>query len=176
MDAAERDRVRALLGGYAFVRVSDDPRALLVSDAPRRMEPEAFAAACERLREAGYACRETERGLLLIDWGEKRWEAFASEPQPDACPALPESEALHPLYTLAQLLLRHPAPLAAQPFTMLRALICAAMKQGGLAQIASATLADCARRLRLHEALPAAASGLILRALLGDNTQTEAIS
>jgi hypothetical protein len=165
MDAAEREAVKALVGGGAFVRFAAEDDALLVSDAPRRMVAEALADAVARLTAAGYLCRVTERGLLAIDWNETRWAAFAARHSAGGWPPWPHDEALHACYALVRLLLLHPAPWAAQPRPLLRALVKALARRGGLCKAAPALLAACARRLRRHEALPSAGAGLILAAL-----------
>ena len=165
MDAAERAAVRQIIGGSVFVRLADEDGALLASDAPRRMDAYSLGEAITRLQAEGYAAWVTERNLLAIDWGELRWHSFGERHQACVTLAVPNEEAQHALYALARLLIAHPAPLHDQPRALLRRLIKAGAFKDGLVNIAPELTASCAERLRRHEALPSAATGLLVQAL-----------
>ena len=161
----DRAAVAAILGGRAFVKLCDTDDALLVSDAPKRMDGQALAGALTRLAQAGYTAQTTPRGLLAIDWTESRWQELFEQNITAGEPALPQNEALHACYALATLLLLHPAPPAQQPKLLLRNLLKAACRKGGLAAAAPPMLAACAQRLRMHQALPTAAASLLVAVL-----------
>ncbi len=174
MDAAERADVRRLLGGGAFVRLAVDDDALLVSDAPRRMDADALAEAIGRLQAEGYVAWVTERGLLAIDWGERRWHIWEERGRICSEPTLPSDETLHAPYALARLLWAHPAPWHEQPRTLLRELVKAAARREGIVRIAPTMLTVCAERLRRHETLPTAAAWLVIHELESSTDGREA--
>lgn len=157
----DRAAVATMLGVRAFVRLCATDDALLVSDAPKRMDAQALQAAITRLEQAGYTASIVPRGLLAIDWNETRWQAFSDRYAASGEPVFPQDEKLHSVYELARLMRLHPVRLARQPKPMLRALAKAACRKGGLVACAPNALVACAQRLRLHEALPSAAMGLL---------------
>lgn len=120
----EQERLWAALNSCCpsgcFLRQSVDPSALWVSDFPRRGGDE--NAAREKLSLFGFRVLPTRQdGLWLLDESMESYRAI-EDFLPFCVPALPDEEALLPVYALCRLLWLHPAPLERQPFELNRAL------------------------------------------------------
>ena len=144
-----------------FVRVAQGGEALFVSDAPRRLPPQARDAALTRLAREGYDARLTAEGLLALDWAEARWLQWRDDNAYAPVAAFPRRDAGWPAYSLAMLLALHPAPWESQPRDMLRSVVKAAFRPQTMPRTATALYAACAQRLRQHQALPSAAAGAL---------------
>ncbi len=106
--------------GAFFLRLSQYPRSLWVSDFPLRQDQAALQKSLPALESLGFASAlQKATGLLEIDLSLERYRALLS-PYPVRLPALPKKDALHPAFSLFRLLWLHPAPLEAQPLEPLR--------------------------------------------------------
>ena len=157
----EQQRIAAILGSQAFVKVAAEHDALFVSDAPRRMTGASLSALGSQLAQAGFVSWENERGLLLIDWDDAHWRQWAEGYQAASLPGFPAAEEHFPIYALARLLAAHPYPLAAQPRAPIRLLLKNLRRTDALARAAFALHERCAQWLREGEPLPSAAAGLL---------------
>ncbi len=145
----EARALKALLGGRGFVRRDRSGQALFVTDAPRRMDEDAWEAAASRLRHAGYTLTRTD-GLAFISWDFPKGLAF--------CQALvfPEGWAQRQdsLAGFLRILARQPTAFTREMLPhFCRALaLWDAGKHEALRRAAEAALADA---LRLRSPLPA---------------------
>lgn len=155
-----RAEVRALLP-RGFVRLSQSDAFLFVSDAPRRLEADALAECLGALRLRGYECAADESGLLWLDWGRERWDAFISA-CPSALPALPKD--CYEAYSLCRLLMRHAAP--SDDFACLRGVLKRWNDAPAMERFAREQRELCACRLRLSQPLPACAGRALARWLM----------
>ena len=161
MDISSQEEVRGLLGKGCFVRRCDQPTAFWVSDAPRRFAPDALQKAAQRLVQQGFTVCLSQNGLWYLDWADARWLSFL-EPFAAVQPAeLPARESLHSVYTLARLLWAHPTPWPMQPKELLRPMLKAYPLLNEIEKQSPQWLEACAKRLRLHQALPSAGAGVL---------------
>ena len=163
---------RVLLGGGCFLRRADTDAALFITDAPRRLTAAALADRERSLAEAGFRCYATHGGLWTVDPDERRWQSIL-RPYADVPPAgFPTDEAFWEVYALARLLRAHPSPWEGQPREPLRGLVKRYGQRAEMLLYAPALLAECAVRLRQHQALPSAGAPL-LDAWLSDHEKGE---
>ena len=153
--------VRAALGEGCFVKRSDDPAALFISDAPRRFAADQLIQAEQSLLQHGFTCERTPNALWRIDLTEARWLMLAERFGAVAPTAFPERKTLHGVYALARLLQAHPAPWPAQPREMLRQMLQNWNQPVMMETQAIHWTGDCAKRLRAHLPLPHAGAGIL---------------
>ena len=108
-------------GKPCFLRISKTEDCLWVTDLPRRTD---FLADVERsLADLGLCCRlDPASRLWHIDLTPATYAAWSSH-LPTPPPPFPADESLHEAYALCRLLLAHPAPLADQPLSHIRAIL-----------------------------------------------------
>lgn len=156
-----QSEVKAILGGKCFIRKAAEDFALFVTDAPRRMPDTQLKALSDQLAGQGFRQWTTERGLWAIDLDEQRW-FFLLKPFEHTVPcSIPEDGRLLDVYALMRLLKAHPAPLDGQPREPIRAILKRFDQPEEFIRIAPVLLQDSAKRLREHQPLPYAATGIL---------------
>jgi hypothetical protein len=161
--------IREILGDKGFLRLYGQDTFLFVSDLPRRVSPDALAAAGKSLRECGFIAQVDLHKLLLIDMQPARWKALLESFQAAEATPFPQDETLHRVYALARLLMRHPSDFARQPMDMIRAAMKQYASEEGLPKFAPQLHARCAEKLRRGDALPSALAK-VLFAWLGEHS------
>ncbi|MDD3334791.1 MAG: hypothetical protein PHI98_04650 [Eubacteriales bacterium] len=154
--------------GSCFVKACATDDALWVCDLPRRMseleEPE------NELKALGVCCHlDPKTRLWLLDWDANSYRLL-EERLPKAPPPTLKNPQWAEAYALCRLLLLHSAPLEEQPMTMIRQTMKLPTRPENEQIRAIRTLhGQCAQRLRLREALPSLAGGLLAAWLMENN-------
>ncbi|MDD3214264.1 MAG: hypothetical protein PHY64_11350 [Eubacteriales bacterium] len=153
----------ALIGPSAFVRRAKTDDALYISDAPRRLPPEALILLEETLNKNEFCCRITNRGLWEIDLADERLLALLHSYPHGSNPKIPKDNALLPAYALIRLLQKHPAPWAKQPRGPIRAILKRMnLSQAEMNPVLQPLLETCAERLRKGLPLPSEAATALM--------------
>lgn len=146
-------------GAPCLLRTCSTSDALWVCDLPRRLAD--AEGAKQSLADLGVRCTADEDSLWRLDWTLDKYRELADE-LPIAAPPLPKAVELHEAYALCRLLLRHPAPIEAQPLAAVReALKLPQQPPTRRQRIISSLMDDCAVSLREHKPLPTMAGGIL---------------
>ena len=144
--------------GRPFLRRAAEETYLLVTDAPQRLKDPNRAKAA--LINAGLFAAGGDK-LWYLD-APLAWYAALPPSLAQSAPIIPNDDALLPLFHLCRMLLKHPAPVDAQPLPMVRTTI-KAMEAGEKAMLAlsNSLPPQLAVLLREKKALPTLAGLLI---------------
>lgn len=161
MTALNKAEIAVILGERVFVRISASEDALFVSDAPRRMTPNALETVSVALNGLGYSVWVLQNNMMAIDWDETRWVRWAESIAGESVDTFPTEPSLWPVYRLYRLLDAHPAPFAKQPRAPMRELLKRDDRPQEWAMRTHNIRRACAAMLRKHQPLPVAAKGLL---------------